>query len=72
MASSTIPLEWCDEHSRPYDSPNRQTVFDILCEDTIDDQNKEIVISITARAIKEKLNLLSSEKNQLRKKESNQ
>jgi hypothetical protein len=53
VASSTIPLELCDEYSTPYDSQDRQKVQEILCDDTVDDENKDIVISeIAARAIK--------------------
>ncbi len=52
IASSMIPLESCDEYSTPYDSPDRQKVQEILCDDTVDDENKDIVISeIMARAI---------------------
>jgi hypothetical protein len=53
IASSTIPLELCDEYSTPYDSQDRQKVQEILCNDTVDDENKDIVISEkAARAIK--------------------
>ncbi len=53
MASSTNPLELCNECSTPYDSPDRQKVQEILCDNTVDDENKVIVISgTTTRAIK--------------------
>ncbi len=52
-ASSVIPLKLCDEYSTPYDSQDRQKFQQILCNDTINDENKDIVISeIAARAIK--------------------
>ncbi len=53
IASSMIPLELIDEYFTPYNSPDRQKVQDIPCDDTIDEENKDIVISeITAHAIK--------------------
>jgi hypothetical protein len=53
IASSTIPLELCDEYFTPFDSPDRQKVQEILCCDTVDDESRDIVISeITACAIK--------------------
>jgi hypothetical protein len=53
IASSKIPLEWFDEYSTPFDSPGRQNIQEILCDDTVDDESKDIVISEnTARAIK--------------------
>jgi hypothetical protein len=53
IASSTFPLELCNEYSTPYDSPDRQKAQEILCNDTVDDGNKDNVISeITPRAIK--------------------
>ncbi len=53
IASSMIPLELCHEYSTPYDSQDRQKVQEILSDDTVDDENKDIAISeIAARAIK--------------------
>jgi hypothetical protein len=53
IASSTIPLELCDECSTPYDRQDCQKVQEILCDDAVDDENKDIVISgIAGRAIK--------------------
>ncbi len=54
IASSTIPLDLCNEYYASYDSLDRQKVQEILCYNTADEENKDIVISeITARAIKE-------------------
>ncbi len=54
IASSTISLESCYEFSTPYGSPDLKKIQEILCYDTVDDENKDIVISeITARAINE-------------------
>jgi hypothetical protein len=53
IASSTIPLELCYEYSTRYDSPDLQKVQEKYCDDTVDGENKDIVISeIMARAIK--------------------
>jgi hypothetical protein len=54
-ASSTIPLELCDEYSTPYDSQDLQKVQEILCEEAVNDndEDEDIVISEkAARAIK--------------------
>ncbi len=53
IASSTIPLELCGLYSTPYDSTDRQKVQEILCDDTVDDENKDTIISeISASANK--------------------
>jgi hypothetical protein len=53
VASSTIPLELCDENSTPSDSQELQNVHEILCEETVNDEDEDIVISEKlARAIK--------------------
>jgi hypothetical protein len=53
IASSTIPLELCYEYSTPYDRQHLQKVQEILCKDTVNDEDKDIVISEkAARAIK--------------------
>ena len=53
IASSTIPLESCDEYSTPADSQDPQNVQEILCEVTVNDEDEDIVISEKlARAIK--------------------
>jgi len=53
IASSTIPLELCDENSTPSDSQEPQNVQEILCEETVNDEDEDIVISEKlARAIK--------------------
>jgi hypothetical protein len=53
IASSTVPLELCDEHSTPSDSQDPQKVQEILCEETVNDEDEDIVISDkAARAIK--------------------
>jgi hypothetical protein len=39
-----IPLELCNEYYAPYDSLDRQKVQEILCYDTVDEENKDIVI----------------------------
>ena len=52
IASSTIPLELCDEYFTPYDSQDLQKVQEILCKDTVNDEDEDIVISEKlARAI---------------------
>ena len=45
IASSTIPLELCDENSTPSDSQDPQNVQEILCEETVNDEDEDIVIS---------------------------
>ncbi len=45
IASSTIPLESCDEYSMPSDSQDPQKAQEILCEQTVNDEDEEIVIS---------------------------
>ncbi len=45
IASSTIPLELCDENSTPSDSQEPQNVQEILCEETVNDEDEDIVIS---------------------------
>jgi hypothetical protein len=53
IASSTIPLELCDEYSTPFDSQDLQKVQEILCEETVNDEDEDSVISEkAARAIK--------------------
>ncbi len=42
IASSTIPLELCDEYSMPYDSHDLQKVQDILCKETVNDEDEDI------------------------------
>ena len=37
IASSTIPLELCDDTSTPFDSQEPQNVQEILCEETVND-----------------------------------
>jgi hypothetical protein len=44
IASSTIPLELCDEYSTPSDSQDPQNVQEILCEETVNDEDEDIVI----------------------------
>ena len=52
IASSTIPLELCDEYSTPFDSQDLQKVQEILCKQTVNDEDEDIVISEkSARAI---------------------
>ncbi len=52
LASSTTFLELCDEYSTPSDSQDLQKVQEILCEETVDDEDEDIVISEkSARAI---------------------
>jgi hypothetical protein len=44
----------CGEYSTPYDSQDLQKVQEILCKDTVNDEDEDIVISEkAARAIKE-------------------
>ncbi len=45
VASSTIPLELCDEYSTPSDSQDPQKAQDILCEETVNDEDEDIVNS---------------------------
>jgi hypothetical protein len=53
IASSTIPLELCDEYSTPYDSQDLQKAQEILCKETVNNEDEDIVISEkAARAIK--------------------
>jgi hypothetical protein len=53
IASSTIPLELCDEYSTPNDGQDLQKVQETLCKDTVNDEDEDIVISEkAARAIK--------------------
>jgi hypothetical protein len=53
IASSTIPLELCNEYSTPSDSQDPQKAQEILCEETVNDEDEDIVISEkSARAIK--------------------
>ncbi len=53
IASSTIPLELCDDYFTPFDSQDLQKVQEILCEETVNDEDEDIVISEkAARAIK--------------------
>ncbi len=53
IASFTIPLELCDEHSTPCDSQDIQKVQEILCKETVNDEDEDILISEkAARAIK--------------------
>ena len=55
IASSTIPLELCDEYSTPFDSQDLQKVQEILCKETVNNEDEDIVISEkAARAIKGK------------------
>jgi hypothetical protein len=69
IASSTIPLELCDEYSTPSDSQIPQKVQEILCEETVNDEEEDIVISEkAARAINWKLNLLLLERRSPQKK----
>ncbi len=42
---STIPLELCDENSTPSDSQDPQNAQEILCEETVNDEDEDIVIS---------------------------
>jgi hypothetical protein len=52
IASSTIPLELCDENSTPSESQDPQNVQEILCEETVNDEDEDIAISEkSARAI---------------------
>ncbi len=52
IAWSTIPLELCDEYSTPYDCQDLQKVQEILCKDSVNDEDEDIVTSgKTARAI---------------------
>jgi hypothetical protein len=53
IASSTIPLELCDEYSTPFDSQDLRKAQEILCKETVNDEDEDIVISEkVARAIK--------------------
>ncbi len=53
IASSTIPLELCDDYSMPYDNQDLQNVQEMLCKETVNDEDEDIVISEkAARAIK--------------------
>jgi hypothetical protein len=45
IASSTIPLELCDEYSTPSDSQDPQKAQEILCEKTVNDEDEDNVIS---------------------------
>jgi hypothetical protein len=45
IVSSTIPLELCDEYSTPYDIQDLQKVQEILCKETVNDEDEDIVIS---------------------------
>ncbi len=45
IALSTIPLQLCDEYSTPYDSRDLQKVQEMLCSDTVNDEDKDIVNS---------------------------
>ncbi len=59
IASSTIPLELYDGYSTPSDSQNPQNVQEILCEETVNDEDEDIMISKKSpRAIIGKVNLL--------------
>ena len=42
IASSTIPLELIDENSTPSDSQEPQNVQEILCEETVNDEDEDI------------------------------
>jgi hypothetical protein len=44
-SESTIPLELCDENSTPSDSQDPQNSQEILCEETVNDEDVDIVIS---------------------------
>ena len=45
IASSTIPLALCDEYYTPYDSQGLQKVKEILCKDTVNEEDEDTVIS---------------------------
>ncbi len=45
ISSPTIPLELCDEYSTPSDSHDPQKAQEILCEQTVNDEDEDIVIS---------------------------
>jgi hypothetical protein len=45
IASSTIPLESCDEYSTPSNSQDPQKAQEIPCEEIVNDEDEDIVIS---------------------------
>ncbi len=45
IASSTIPLELCDGYATPSDSQDPQNVQEILCEETVNDEDEDTMIS---------------------------
>ncbi len=57
IASSMIPL--FDENSTPFNSQDLQKVQEILCKETVNDEDEDIMISEkAARAIKGEADLL--------------
>ncbi len=45
IALSTIPLVLCNEYSTPFDGQDLQKAQEILCKETVNDRDEDIVIS---------------------------